>query len=377
VIADQLASLFTVLVLVLAAGAALYWYAEGSSRTLSIVLSILVVSCPCALSLATPSALACCYQALRKQGLLIHSSNLIEQCRHITHVVFDKTGTLTDGKFSMAAMQVWGEMDEKTILELSSALEKYSEHPLASAFHAVATDLALSHVQTFSGKGVEGEWQGERYRIGSQAYCAELAGAILCDDKTASVYLAKSGQWLASFQLQDKTRADAALLVHALQGMGKQVELLSGDSSGAAELLARELNIDVCHSAMSPEQKLEYITALQAQGHRVMMVGDGFNDIPVLAQAHVSVAMNHASDLAKIKADAIFLGEQLLPLLSLFKHSAKARGIIVQNIVWALLYNSVTLPMAAMGLVPPWLAALGMSVSSLAVTFNSLRLGKI
>jgi len=391
VIADQFASIFTIVVLLLAACAGIYWHLQGSTQTFAIVLSILVVSCPCALSLATPSALACCYQALRKNGLLVNSNHMIEQSRHITHIIFDKTGTLTRGNFSISRTHALS-IKEPAALELAAALERYSEHPLAAAFQSIATDIALTDVQTFSGKGVEGVWQGERYRIGSLHFCAELAGITVPENVNQSlmdlsqiilqrVYLVKNQQWLAAFDLKDALRPEVKSLVEHLKQLGKQVEILSGDASGAAEQIATQCGITVCHSAMTPEGKLEYISHLQAQGHRVLMVGDGINDIPVLAKANLSIAMSHASDLAKIKADAILLGNSdnasLLPIRDLLRHTEKARRVIAQNISWALLYNGIALPLAAMGLVSPWMAALGMSVSSLVVTFNSLRLCKI
>ena len=385
VIADRYASVFTLLVIMLASVAGWYWHAQGSAHTLAIVLSILVVSCPCALSLATPSALAFCYQSLRKNGLLVNSANIIEQTRDISHVVFDKTGTLTRGIFSISNIKQLASETMVTqekrytrelILELASALEQYSEHPIAAAFKTVATDLVVTDVHISSGKGVEGMWQGEGYRIGSWPFCAAWAGDALAD-KTSSVYLVKQNQWLAAFELTDEVRPEALQLVTQLQQMGKQVEILSGDSSGAAEHIGLQLGIPVCHSQMSPEKKLDYITALQAQGHRVLMVGDGINDIPVLAKADVSIAMNNASDLAKIKADAVLLRESLMPMLDLLRHCAKTRRVILQNILWALLYNGLALPLAALGLVAPWQAALGMSISSLWVTFNSLRLRRL
>jgi Cu2+-exporting ATPase len=379
VIADQLASIFTVLVLLLATAAALYWTAHDSAQTLAIVLSILVVSCPCALSLATPSALACCYQALRKKGLLVNSTNMMEQTRNVSHVIFDKTGTLTSGKFSLSGYVLLTSDTKNTIqslLEISAALESYSEHPIATAFKSIPSDIILTDVKTYSGKGVEGVWNGECYRIGSWEFCAALAGKSFMG-KTASVYLVKQNQWLAHFDLLDEVRPEAKQLVEKLQRSGKQVEILSGDSSAAVETLAAKLGISTCQSQMKPEQKLAYIHQLQMQGQHVLMVGDGINDIPVLAKADVSIAMNNASDLAKIKADAILLCDNLMPVLDLLQHSAKTRSVILQNIIWALLYNSLALPAAAMGLVAPWQAALGMSISSLGVTFNSLRLRKI
>jgi Cu2+-exporting ATPase len=386
-LADKLASGFTLCVLVLALVSGWFWAGHDSSRAFSVVLSILVVSCPCALSLATPAALSFCYQTLRQHGALMISGNTTDHLAAIDRVVFDKTGTLTDGRFSLVRTESLLPSGNITQLrELASALETYSGHPLAHAFRDLVTDITLADVRVVSGRGIEALHEATAYRIGSREFCRELAvcdlpvAALVADDackQILPVYLVKAGQWLARFDLADQLRPEAKQVVATLQRQGKTVEILSGDSSGASEKLAQQLGIVECRSAASPEQKLAHIRHLQQQGYKVLMIGDGINDIPVLAQADASVAMPGASDLAKIKADIVLLHPSLTLVLDVLGHAHKTRAIIRQNIAWALLYNGIALPLAAAGLVQPWLAALGMSLSSLWVTFNSLRLRKL
>lgn len=384
-LADHIARYFTALVLSLASLSAVFWWWQEADRAIGIMIAVLVVSCPCALSLATPAALSFCYQALRKKGLWVISGQLLERINNIDIVVFDKTGTLTRGEFRLQSVELSAEakalrLSEAAVTEIAAALESLSRHPMASAFRHVASDLSVTDVLIQTAAGIEGMIDGSRYRVGSLSYCAELSGhteKFSTDPFSQSIYLAREEALLACFTVQDEVREDAAETVRRLQAVGLQVMMYSGDSSAAAEKLAQQLGIRHCHSGMSPEQKLAGIAALQSQGHRVMMVGDGLNDIPVLAKADVSIAMNQASDLAKIRAEGILLQDHLSPLLSLLSHCQKTRRVISQNLFWALLYNGISLPAAALGFVPPWVAALGMSASSLLVTFNSLRLAKV
>lgn len=376
-LADRLAVIFTVLVLLLAAGAGWYWYNEDPARALVVVLSVLVVSCPCALSLATPSAIAIGTLALRSKGILLAKPGVTEALARVTCVFFDKTGTLTRGTFSITRTQLLGECPAREVNEIAAALERFSEHPLASAFSGVATDMKVDEPHIEPGAGIEGRINGVRYRIGSREYCQKGCRAPLVPDISASIYLASDTQWLAAYTVEDVLRDGVASTVVALKQQGYETGLLSGDASGAAEVLAGQLTISWCRAGCSPEEKLKQIQLLQAAGERIMMVGDGINDLPVLAQADVSVAMQGASDLARTQADVILLRDDVSALLLLLEHTAKTRRIIRENLAWALLYNGLALPFAAAGLVAPWLAALGMSLSSLLVTMNSLRLRRL
>jgi Cu2+-exporting ATPase len=390
-LSHQVAQYFSVFVILLASISASYWaYAANWQQAIAIAVAVLVVSCPCALSLAIPAALTFCYQALRQQGLWMLDSQIIARMQTIDQVVLDKTGTLTTGSFQLLATQTTPHANAlqyttTQLNEIAAALESVSGHPMASAFRAIATDWPIHAVSIHTGMGVEGQIKDQWYRIGNRKFCSQWCAidppeAIitpLTASTTQPIYLVRPDGLLAIFQVQDALREDAAHLVNTLQQKGMSVRMLSGDSSGAAEQIAQQLGITDVRSGLTPEQKLAHILALQQQGLKVMMVGDGINDIPVLAQADVSIAMNTASDLAKVQANAILLRNQLSPLLALFKHCRQTQRIIHQNLFWALLYNGLSLPAAALGWVPPWVAAIGMSLSSLIVTLNSVRLRKI
>jgi Cu2+-exporting ATPase len=403
---DHVARYFVLFVLLLATASGIYWFHRGSGEVFAIVLSVLVVSCPCALSLSAPAALSFCVSALRMKGLFIRRSACLEQIGNIDTVLFDKTGTLTTGQFSLSCVQIFPFQasqqtethcsehsreysDEKYIKELAAALEKNSEHPLASAFASINTDLVISDFKVIKGGGVQGVCQGTLYRLGAPSFCQQiikegctknsvpLENAAAADGICQTVYLASEQGWLGSFCVRDEWRADTRDVVMALKKLGKHIGLLSGDQSAAVQHIAEQLGIRDYAAGLSPEQKLARIRALQAAGHKVIMVGDGLNDIPVLAQADFSVSVHNASDLAKVRADSVLLGSRLSPLLDALQHGARTRRIIRQNILWALLYNGISLPAAALGMVPPWLAALGMSISSLLVTANSARLYRV
>ena len=393
-IADRIASGFTLGVIALAAFTCIIWRLApwpwlDSQRALWVTLSVLVVSCPCALSLATPMAITTATNALRRAGILVTRAEVWEQLDSITDVVFDKTGTLSEGRVSISGIAVCGARSADICRDIAEALEAGSSHPIAQAFATRAVTPALERAEII-GAGVEGTIAGRRYRLGTPSYAAQLftknSGAKNGDEKSGGVFDSckiRIGHWilladhdgpLCWFRLQDRLRDDAAATVTALQQRGLRVHLLSGDSSGSAAESGRQLHIDRIESGASPERKLQYLSALQRNGQRVLMIGDGINDIPVLAAADISIAMSGASQLAKINADCILLAPQLNRIAALFDSAKKTRAVIRENLLWALLYNTIALPLAAAGLIAPWLAAIGMSASSLLVTGNALRL---
>jgi Cu2+-exporting ATPase len=377
-LADRLSSHFVAIILLLSAGAWIVWHFVDPSRAFWIALSVLVVSCPCALGLATPVALTNATTTLRRLGLLVTKADAWEQLPRITDIVFDKTGTLTEGRVRIAATQPCGERDPQICRAIAAALEAGSSHPIALAFtHDHAVTPAEQTVQV-TGRGIEGTIAGRRYRLGEAAFAAELCNAN-ASPPTADgqwLLLADSNAPLCWFQLDDQPRADAAATVASLRERGFALHLLSGDRSATVAALARELRIEHATAGALPETKLDYVRGLQRQGKRVLMVGDGINDIPVLAAADVSVAMTAASQLAKAHADCILLSSRLDRLLPLLTHARRTRHIVRENLGWALLYNVIAIPLAALGLVPPWVAAVGMSLSSLLVVGNALRLLK-
>ena len=378
--ADKLASYFVVSVLLLAVATYSYWhFMAGSDQAFWIVLSVLVVSCPCALSLATPAVLTAATNRLRDLGLLVTKPHVWEKMASVTDVVCDKTGTLTKGELAVSALKIQAELSRQQCLDIAAALERYSEHPIAKAFVDKAKEiLSVSDIEVTHSAGLQGVINKETYRLGSSNFAASLYGV----ETTAFPTGFEQGQWLLLsstsgplcwFRLQDSLREDANALVAGLQQQQLTVHLLSGDASGAAEQLSDTLSLDHCTAGATPEQKLQYIQQLQAKGAKVLMLGDGINDVPVLAAADVSVAMTNASNLAKTHADSILLSGRLTGVLQLFTVAEKTRSIIKQNLLWALSYNLLAIPLAAMAMIPPYLAAIGMSLSSLVVVLNALR----
>jgi Cu2+-exporting ATPase len=338
---------------------------------------VLVVSCPCALGLATPAAITSATQALRRRGLLVARADCWEKLPAITDVVFDKTGTLTRGEIGIVDVRPQDGRSAAVCRAIAGALEAGSSHPIARAF-AGDSDATAEQRRHVAGQGVEGRLAGRRYRLGQPAF------ALAPSDRTAEppapghwVLLADDAGPVCWFALDDRLRDDAATTVLALRQRGLRVHLLSGDPSDAAPRLAAHLGMDALAYGAAPERKLAYLRELQQQGRRVLMVGDGINDIPVLACADVSVAMSDASQLAKTNADCIFLTAHLDRLLTLLAGARRTRRVVRENLAWALGYNALALPLAALGWVPPWLAAVGMSLSSLLVVGNALRLQRI
>ena len=374
-LADHVASYFVAAILLIAAAVAWYWWQQDPQRALWVTLSVLVVSCPCALALATPAALARASTALKRRGLLLCKESVLEKLRGIDTVLFDKTGTLTRGDLTLVATHTFAETDERRCQQLAAALEQYSNHPAARAFTDSGA-LQLEQPVNTPGRGVSANWQGQQYRIGSAEYARELNPELLQHPATEGywIVLCSAADTLAWFQLRDQVRPEAAAIVAGLKQRGLRVELLTGDSSSAGSELAAKLAMDDCHSGQSAAQKLAYLRQKQAAGHRVLMVGDGLNDAPVLAAADVSIAVSGATDLAKARADAIVINNRLQPLLDGMTYAKQCFRVIYQNISWALAYNASLIPLAAAGLVPPWAAAIGMSLSSLLVVTNSLRL---
>jgi Cu2+-exporting ATPase len=313
-------------------------------------------------------------------GLLTTRGHALETLAQVSHVLFDKTGTLTRGILQLSAVELLAPQraDRERCLALAAALESGSEHPVAKALAAHAErPPRVSELTALPGHGMQGEIEGRRYRIGNPAYVAELSGAALPDavgrDAT-QVLLGDSEGLLARFELGDELRADAEAAIAQLRGLGLEVEILSGDAPGAVARVAGRLGIAHALPGMRPDDKLARVRELQAAGHSVAMVGDGVNDAPVLAGADVSIAMGQGAQLAHASADMVVLSERLAVLPDGIAKARTTRRVIKQNLAWAILYNISAVPLAAAGLVAPWMAAIGMSASSLVVVFNALRL---
>ncbi|MDD2048151.1 heavy metal translocating P-type ATPase [Pseudomonas putida] len=377
-IADRASQWFLLFSLVAAAAIGLLWWQLDPSRAFWIVLAMLVATCPCALSLATPTALTAATGTLHKLGLLLTRGHVLEGLNQIDTVIFDKTGTLTEGRLTLRAIRPLAAADADQCLMLAAALENRSEHPIARAFGRAS--VAADEVHAEPGLGLEGVVQGQRLRIGE-------AGFVCALSHTAAPEMpAEPGQWLllgdtqgalAWLVLDDRLRNDAADLLAACRARGWQTLLLSGDSSPMVQSVAAELQIDQAIGGLRPDDKLEKLKALQQQGRKVLMLGDGVNDVPVLAAADISIAMGSATDLAKTSADAVLLSNRLDALVQAFSLARRTRRIIIENLLWAALYNGLMLPFAALGWITPVWAAIGMSVSSLIVVLNALRLTRI
>lgn len=369
----------TILALALLAGAV--WWQFDPARAFWVMVAMLVVSCPCALALATPVAITAATGTLTKLGLLTTRGHALEALAQITHVLFDKTGTLTTGRLALdEVLPLRDGVDRERCLALAAALERSSEHPIARVFaNLELPTLDVRDSLAIPGHGMEGRIDGVRYRIGTPAHVGvadlpEVTASAARRPDASLVVLGDDLGALALFVLSDRIRDDAPEAIATLKQQGLEIQLLSGDGAAPVRRVAETLGIARSDGRLTPEGKLERIRALQQRGAVVAMVGDGVNDAPVLSAAQVSVAMAGGTELAQASADMILLSERLTHLPVAVDTARATLRIIRQNIYWALGYNAVALPVAAAGLLTPWLAALGMSASSLLVVLNSLRL---
>jgi len=378
-LADRIAGRFVGVVLVIAAASAFYWAWADPGRALPVAVAVLVVTCPCALSLATPMAIAVATAAMARLGIVVTRGQAMETLARATHFVFDKTGTLTQGDLRVVEVRLLGDADHNRVLALAAALEQQSEHPLAKAIVAAAMrDLPTAlGVKNFPGEGIEGVIEGRRVRVGQNSFIAELCGTKcssgVAPEHVTSVWLGDERGALAQFLLEDRVREDARELVSELRGAGRFVMLLSGDGAQAVRAAATDSGISDFRARLLPEQKLAAVRELQDKGAVVAMIGDGVNDAPVLAQAHVSIAMGTGAAVAQGAADMVLVSPRLSDLGRGFKLSRKTLRIVRQNLFWAFAYNVVALPLAVTGWLTPWMAGIGMSASSLFVVLNALR----
>lgn len=373
--ADRVAGYFVAAVLLIAGAVFTFWWNTHPEDALWVTLSVLVVTCPCALSLATPVALTAATNRLRRQGLLVSKGHVVERLTSIHRIVFDKTGTLTEGQPQIDRVELLDEtVNKETVLQLAAALERGNSHPIARAFKSFSSNISMTDVRSHTALGVSGSWQGAQYRLGSEEFSLQSTQGQTRD---GGLVLSLNGQALARIYLHDPLRDSAKTAVKNLQASGYHVELLSGDAPATVCHIAETLAISEASAQVSPEQKLERVQAHQAKGECVLMVGDGINDVPVLSGADISVAMAGAADIAQTHADCLLLNGDLNSLHNSIETGFKAKRIISQNMFWAIAYNLMALPLAAIGWVPPYAAAIGMSLSSLVVVLNALRLNRL
>jgi Cu2+-exporting ATPase len=381
-LADRVAGRFIVALLVLAMATALAWWWIDPARALWIFVAVLVVSCPCALSLATPAALTVATGALAARGVLVTRGHAIEALARADRFIFDKTGTLTVGRMALVeVLPVRG--DAARALALAAALERGSEHPIARALATGAVDegIDVAGLHAITGAGVEGAIEGSIWRLGRPGFVGASHGtalpaniATIVGAGDTVIALGNTEGWQAFFRLSDGLRPEAAAMVAKLSTAGIRLSIFSGDTPAAAGRVAAALGIADARGGLSPEDKYAALKAMQEDGETVVMVGDGVNDAPVLAQAQVSIAMGGGADLARANADVVLLGNDLQALPQGLALARLTLRIVRQNLIWAFTYNLLAIPLAMAGWVTPWMAGIGMSASSLLVVLNALRL---
>lgn len=379
--ADRVAKPFLIFVLLAAGLSCAWWWPQDPARAMMVAVAILVVTCPCALSLATPAAMLASAGALARRGVLVRRLQAIEALTEIDTVVFDKTGTLTQDRFALARVRTRDGISEQQALSLAHALARHSLHPVSRALveaadqQNAAQPWRVDQLREQAGAGLSARVQGSdgeyQLRLGSAAFCGVQADYTFGPGS----HLADENGWLASFELLEELRPDAQATVATLQQQGLQVRLMSGDQAGAVQRAAEWAGIEHALATCSPSDKLEQLLQAQEQGARVAMVGDGLNDGPVLAGAHVSFAFGRAVPLAQAQSDLVVLGERLMAVAVTREQALRTVRVVRQNLGWALGYNLVGIPLAMSSWMSPWAAGLGMALSSLLVVLNALRLG--
>ena len=384
-LADRIAKPFLIAVLLAATSACAFWWGRDPGHALMVAVAVLVVTCPCALSLATPAAMLAAAGALARRGVLVRRLEAFEALASIDTVLFDKTGTLTRDAMVLASTRVREGVAQAQALAMAAALSQYSLHPvsralLVAAQQGSAVGWTARAVQELAGAGVRG-WvlssQGLPEEVEIRLGSAEFCGLAVAPSDFLQAHLSDAQGWLATFELHEDLRPDATQAVAALQRDGIRVCLLSGDGAQAAGRVAAQVGITEFQGLCSPLDKLEFLRLAQRQGQRVAVVGDGLNDGPVLAGAHVSFALGRAAPLAQAQADFVVLGEQIGVVATSFQVARRTLRVVRQNLWWAAAYNAVCVPLAVVGWLPAWLAGLGMALSSLLVVLNALRLSTI
>lgn len=376
-LADKIASWYVIVLLILATISGLIWYSIEPEQVFPVVLSLLVVSCPCALSLATPTAVAAATARLTDLGLMIKKSQTLAKLSETKSTFFDKTGTLTVGEITILNTIIHTDTSAKTCLQIAKSLESISNHPIANAFKRLSVSgLPVSTVKEIIAAGIEGEINHTTYRIGNKGFIEDLLSTeqteiIQPDQDHISIYLCDSKQLLATFILNDEVNPTAKKAIADLSDQNINIKLISGDSELSSNQVAEQLGIKEVYASKSPELKLAIIKQHQKPS---LMVGDGVNDIGALSQADVGITTGSAAHLSKATSDAVLISHDLSVIPQAIRITKKLNRIIRQNLSWAVVYNLTAIPFAVAGLVPPWLAAIGMTASSLIVVLNALRL---
>jgi len=366
--AERLASRFVVLMFGVTVMAFAVWWQIQPDKAFSVALAVLVAACPCALTLAVPAALSSAIDALARQGVLVLSPDALAKLPAVSQVVFDKTGTLTTGQTRISAVRLLAAADEAHVRILAYSLEVGSKHPLAAAFEQPAVaPLAFETLHVVAGQGVTGRMENCEYRLGKAAFAAP-------EQPDEGIWLSRNGEVLAQFHLEDPLKPDAAGDLRWMAENQMPCHLLSGDSPDRVQTVASTLAIAHAEARATPERKLAYVRELQNAGNRVLMVGDGINDAPVLAQADVSMAMASGAWLAQTHADILLMRSGLKQIKPVFAIARHMQTLMRQNLRWAIAYNGIAVIVALSGIIHPGYASLGMAGSSLMVTLNALRI---
>ena len=378
--ADRAAAWFLGRILVGAAVVFVAWWFIDPARAFPATLAVLVATCPCALSLATPAAIAAATAGLARRGVLVAHSDALETLARADRVLWDKTGTLTRGLVRVEEIRPLAGPTEAQCLEMAAALERMSEHPIARAFiEPGITTTDATAVEVHAGLGIEGTVGDRRLRIGRPSFATGLAPepkAVDGIDGESWVCLGDSSGPLAAFRLTDQLRSEAASCVAELRQRGLDSEIVSGDDEDAVSRIAVLCGVGRSSSRLDPGRKLARVKQLQSTGSVVVAIGDGINDAPLLRGADVAIAMGRGSALAQTSADLILVRDSLEEIPHAVDVARRTQRVIRQNLAWAIGYNVAALPLAAFGFVPPWLAAIGMSASSVVVVLNAMRLSR-
>ena len=382
-LADTIAKPFLIGVLIAAGMACAYWWESDPERALMVAVSVLVVTCPCALSLATPAAMLSAAGALARRGVLVRRLDAFEALAAVDTILFDKTGTLTRDAMVLGQIVVRNGGEPRRALAMAAAMARHSLHPVSRALleadrqAGTSSDWSAENVLEQSGSGLSARVfeaadpdNGREMRLGSADFCAVTAPS----SEDLQVFLSDGEGWLASFSLQEDVRPDAASTVAELKQLGIEVRLLSGDASDAARRVAIKVGIDNFEGKCAPQDKLDFLRRAQVLGSKVAVVGDGLNDGPVLAGAHASFAFGQAVPLAQAQADFLVAGSRLADVSAAIRLSRRTLKVVRQNLWWAAIYNAICVPLAVVGMLPAWLAGIGMASSSLLVVLNALRL---
>jgi len=382
ILADRIATPFLGLVVLAAVFAFAYWWQIDHTKAFAVAVAVLIVTCPCALALATPAAMLASAGALAQRGILVRRLQAFETLAGVQAVIFDKTGTLTHDRLELHEVKVRQGVTAEEALAWARPLAEASLHPVSRAVAAASAcvtptpaPMVVESLREMAGQGMEARGaDGRMLRLGSASFCGLSAEAATDGEGRPRAFLTDEHGWVATFELQEGLREDALAAVQALQGMGLQAWLLSGDREAAAHVVGRQLGMNEVIAGASPEHKLAEVMRLQGQGRRVAMVGDGLNDGPVLARADTSFALGHAAALAQAQSDYVIQGGRLMDVVHTLQQARATMRIVRQNLGWAAAYNAVSVPMALVGWMPPWAAGLGMAASSLLVIGNALRL---